>query len=362
MPVTSSATGSTVERAVDLSWDGLMNSSSEPTIKEVAERAGVALSSVSRVLNEHPDVSAQMRERVLRAVEETGYQPNLLASSLRRGSTRTIGFVVADIVNPLFASIFTAAEKVLRDRGYSLLLVHSEEDPERDVESIRLLRRRQMDGLIISLSDEHRAETITELERLDVPLVLLDRDVPTLTSASVVLADHRVGVRRATEHLLTLGHRRVGFITSSDRTRPARERMAGFREGYESRGVDVPEDLVLTGSFSRPFGERMTEQLLRSADPPTAIIAGGNLIFVGTIATLHRHRVGIGDDIALIACDDVPLAEYHSPPITVVRRSTEQMGVLAAELLLDRLTEDGDGPRIETISTELVVRESTYAI
>jgi LacI family transcriptional regulator len=333
---------------------------SVPTIKEVASRAGVALSSVSRVLNDHPDVSAGMRERVLRAVDELGYEPDLLASSLRRGSTNTVGFIVADIVNPLFATMLRGAERQLREAGYSVLLAHSEGEPDRDAETARLFRRRRVDGLLLSLTDEGRQDTLEELEGLSVPIVLLDREVGDGTGWSAVLADHRTGLRRATEHLIDLGHEDIKLVTGQERSRPARERAAGFLEGHERRGVAPAEDAVRYGNFSADFGSRVVEAMVVEDRLPTALIAGGNLIFNGVIAALHRHGVRIGRDIALITCDDIPLAEFHDPPISVVSRDIDEMGQSAAKLLLELL--DGGPARTETVPTAFVVRESTFAL
>lgn len=332
-----------------------------PTIKEVASRAGVALSSVSRVLNEHPDVSATMRKRVLEAVGELGYEPDLLASGLRRGATRTVGFVVPDIVNPLFADILKGAERRLRRSGYSVLLAHSEGDERRDVESARLFRRRRVDGLILSLTDETRPETLAELCGLDVPVVLLDREVDADLGFAAVLSDHRTGIRLATEHLLDLGHRDITLVTGNELTRPSRERAAGFAEGFMQRGLTPGLRSVRYGSFSSEFGSQAVDDLLRDGRMPTAIIAGGNLIFVGIVRALRRHGVRVGRDVALISCDDTALAELHEPPVTVVFRDTHAMGSIAADLLLGLMDENGQ-PLTRTAPTELLVRGSTFPV
>lgn len=333
-----------------------------PSMKEVAEHAGVAPSSVSRVLNEYPDVSDSMRVKVLEAVAALGYERDLLASSLRRGKTMTIGFMVSDIVNPLFSQILKGAERILRVAGHSVILAHSDGMSTRDVASIRLLRRRRVDGMIISIADDTRVETIQELERLDVPVVLLDRSTRLAPNASSVLADHRTGVRRATEHLLELNHRRIALMTGPQCIKPARERLAGFREGFERRHISVPESLVVNDGYAPDVGAQAMTALLRRHDPPTAVIIGGNLLLVGVIAALHREGWAIGKDISLVSCDDVPLAELHTPPITVVSRDMTQMGVVAAELLIERLTDEDASPQVRMIPTELVVRESTAAL
>ena len=147
-------------------------------MREVAEHAGVAMSSVSRVLSGHPDVSPKMRQVVMDAVRDLGYQPDMLAQGLRRGKTFSVGFTVSDIANPVLAEIVTGAEKRLRKAGYSLLLTNSEGDPELDVEHISLLERRRVDGLILSLAEENQPETVAALRQVGVPVVLVDRDVP----------------------------------------------------------------------------------------------------------------------------------------------------------------------------------------
>lgn len=333
---------------------------SVPTIRQVASLAGVALSSVSRVLNDHPDVSAEMRGRVLDAVAELGYEPDFLASSLRRGSSRTVGFLVSDIANPLFADIFKAAERELRSDGYSVVIAQSEGEAGRDVDSARLLRGRRVDGIIVSVADETLPKTVAGLRRLDIPLVLLDREMEGLGATSAVVADHQTGVRRATKHLLNLGHRRIALIAGTATTRPARERERGFRNAFARMGLTVPEHLVRLGGFATEYGQRCTEELLGLPEPPTAILAGGNLIFVGVVGALHRRGMRPGVDLAVITCDDVPLAQFHAPPITVVSRDTAQMGTLAARLMIEQLTSAGQaGPRVEVVPTELIVREST---
>ncbi len=335
----------------------------DPTMKEVAERAGVALSSVSRVLNDHPDVSDDMRSRVLSSITDLGYEPNLLASSLRRGASYTIGLIVTDIANPLFAEIVGGAERTLDEAGYAAVLTHSEGSPDRDEEMLRLLRWRQVDGLIVSIADETRAATIQELNRFEGPCVLLDRSISRLSaSASAVVADHAAGMREATDHLLELKHRRIALLTGSRRIRPSRERLRAFRAAYKKRRLMPPEDLIRLGSFSPDFGEKVTAELLDGDRPPTAIIAGGNRILVGVLRTLQRNRVKVGTDLALISCDDTPLSELYAPPITVVARDNRLQGQIAAELMLERLQGKDPGPRRVVIPTELVLRESTYKL
>lgn len=328
------------------------------TIKEVAKLAGVAPSSVSRVLNDHPDVSMEMRARVMRASDRLGYQPDFVAQSLRRGATTTIGFLVRDISNPLFADIVKGAETTLRSAGYSMVLTNSLGDPDLDAEHIRMLRRRRVDGLILSLQSETHPPTLDALRSATVPLVLVDREVPEI-QASSVLNDHYVGVRRATEHLLDLGHRRIGFLAGPRDIRASRERYRGYESAHQAAGVSIEPDVVRFGSYTRQFGYDETRALMEEADrPPTALIAAGVQLAIGLLAALRELHVEVGRDVSVVACDEVELMRFIAPPISVVLRDSERIGRLAAELLLDVLLEGGE-PRTETIPTEYVPRGSS---
>jgi hypothetical protein len=185
------------------------------TIREVAAKAEVALSSVSRALSGHPDVSDEMRKRVKEVADELGYEPNLVAQSLRSGVTRTIGFVVRDINNPMFALLARSCEHELRRNGYSMILVNSDGNIENENRNFSLLRRRRVDGIIASLVSEDSPYLRKNLAGPRCPIVLLDREVKGV-SASAVLADHAAGVHEAVTHLINKGHREIAFVTGSN--------------------------------------------------------------------------------------------------------------------------------------------------
>lgn len=304
-------------------------------VKEVAERAGVAPSSVSRVLSGHPDVSMVMRNRVLDAVAALGYEPDLLAQSLRRGATMTVGFVVGDISNPLLSQIALGAEVELRAAGYSILLMNSINDAALDAAHVRLLRQRRVDGLLLSLADEGAPETLTALGASGAPYVLVDRDPAALDEASAVLSDHRAGITDTVDHLISLGHRRIGLINGNPNVRPAKERAAALRKACRNH----PEvtAIVRSGAFSAEHGESATQALLSSAEPPTAIISGSNQILTGVLRALDTAGISVPSQMSLVTCDETSLAEFLDPPIATISRDTEDIGRQAARLLLDRL-------------------------
>lgn len=329
-----------------------------PGMREVAERAGVAMSSVSRVLSGHPDVSPRMNRVVMEAVRELNYEPDMLAQGLRRGKTFSVGFAVSDIANPVLAEIITGAEKRLRAAGYSLLLTNSEGTPELDVEHLALLERRRVDGLILSLVDEHDPDVVAALGNVSRPVVLVDRDVPDGVTARSAVFDHGQGMREATEHLLGLGHRRFALITGGPE-RPARERRQAVDRALA--GTADAEHTVYSGEFSVEQGRRSMAEILTQDPRPTAILAGGNMLMEGALVTLKEAGVEVGRDLSLVGCDDVALAGLHDPPVAIVRRESRAAGDAAAELLLADLDPDdrtADVPAQIVLPTEFVPRAS----
>lgn len=330
------------------------------TVRAVADRAGVAISSVSRVLNNHPDVSEAMRRRVLAATEDLGYQPNLLAQSLRSGSTKTVGFVVRDIANPLFADIVKGAEMTLREAGYSMLLTNSEDDPDLDAQYIELFLRRRVDGLILSLQSEEHPATLAALRAADCPLVLVDRDVPVL-GASAVLCDHYAGVHQAVDHMISLGHRRIGVVAGPTNIRASRDRLRGYEEAHRSAGIALNPQLVRMGSYSESFGYHETMRLMDLADQPTALLTGGIQLTNGSLSALRSRGVWVGNDLAFVSCDDIGWMQFLDPPINVVSRETVRMGQLAAHLLVELLNGE-QRARVEPLGTTYIERGSVLPV
>lgn len=323
-------------------------------MREVADLAGVAMSSVSRVLSGHPDVSTAMRDRVMAAVEELGYEPNMLAQMLRKGATYTIGFVVGDISNPLLAQITLGAEVALRAAGYAMLLTNSVNEANLDATHIRLLQQRRVDGLLLSVSDETNEETIAALSSTPTPSVLIDRDLRTHTNESAVLSDHARGITQAVEHLVALGHKRIALIAGAPHVRPTRERINALEEAIEAHpGVHAQ---IRPGAFTEGHGSAATRELLDGRRPPTAIIAGGNQILVGVLGELSSREVRIPADISLVTCDEVPLANFFTPTLATIRRDPYEMGAEAARLLLARL--GGADPEAITLPTSFIAARS----
>ncbi|HSO30599.1 MAG TPA: LacI family DNA-binding transcriptional regulator [Candidatus Sulfomarinibacteraceae bacterium] len=326
-------------------------------MREVAELAEVAISSVSRVLSGHPDVSADMKARVLDAVAQLEYEPDFLAQSLRRGQTLSVGFVLADISNPLMADIVHGAEAILRAAGYSLVLMNSDYDVALDAAHIRFFQSRRVDGMILSLSSETNETTLEAIRSASVPIVVVDRELPPEYGASGAVNAHAAGMEAAVRHLVGLGHRRIALITGSPEQMPGRERVRGMEVALADAGADVTS-IYLPGSFASSHGEAATRGLLARPERPTAIIAGGNQLLIGCLRVLQEAGLVVGRDISLVTCDDVPLSTLYQPPIASIARDTVALGRMAAELLLERLGEDGGPPRRVVLPTVFTPRPS----
>ena len=222
------------------------------TIHDVAAKAGVAISSVSRVISGHRDVSAKMRAKVEAAVAELGYEPDHLAQSLRKGATMTIGFLIRDITNPLFSIVAQSAEYELRKAGYSIILINSHGDLDAEKENFALFKRRRIDGVIASLVSEDSPYVRNTINELGAPVVLLDREVTGL-NASAVICDHAQGVKQATADLIANGYQRIAFVSGRKDVFISRNRIKGYEQALADAKIKIDEDLIRLGKFGEEF-------------------------------------------------------------------------------------------------------------
>jgi LacI family transcriptional regulator len=328
-----------------------------PTIRDVARAANVAIGTVSRVLNGHKSVSDDVRRRVLKAIKKLNYEPDRVAQSMRLGKTKTVACATRDISMPGFGTIVNAAEEVLRASGYTLLLATTDERKERELDLLRILQQRRVDAIIMTTSSEDDAELSKQIKQLEIPIVLLDRERPAELDA--VTIDHRRGVRAATEHLHGLGHTRIALLTGRPSMRPARERIAGFKDALAQLGKQGKDAIVRTGGFSAEFGFREASSLLSSPNRPTAIIAGGMAMLAGVLQAVRARGLSIPDDVSVIAGADSDLAALTTPAVTAIRWSGTDEGRMAVQLLLNRLGGNREGPvQRVMLSTELIPRAS----
>lgn len=329
------------------------------TMRDVAERAGVSVTTVSHVLNNTRPVSDRLRRRVLAAMAEMEYQPNRLARSLRRGDTYTLGMIVPDINNPFFSELARGVEDTGFAGGYSVILCNADFEEEKEQHYVNVLVEKQVDGLLLvaaGLSLEH----IQGLLERKVPLVLVDREVAGM-EIDTVLVDNRQGAWLGVCHLLEQGHRRIGYIGGPAGLSTSEERLAGYRQALADAGLAPDQQLLAAGNFQHDGGYHAARELLAAENPPTALFAANDLMAIGAVRAALQRGYTIPDNLSLVGFDDVPLARYTNPPLTTVAQPIYEMGVVATELLLKRLRRPGRPAERRMLQPELRLRHSTSA-
>jgi LacI family transcriptional regulator len=330
------------------------------TIRDVARTAEVSVGTASRVINGKATVGAEVRDRVLKAIETLGYHPDAIAQSMRRGSTHVIGCVIRDINIPSLAAFVHAAHNVLDRAGFSLLVSNSEGREDRERELLTRLNSQRSDGIMIGPYSAMTPAFDKFLRAIGAPIVMVDRDEPAWADA--VMVDHAGSARKATSRLIDLGHRRIALLTGGPSIYPARERIRGFTEAFKARGIDLDPSLIRANSFLSPESFRQTSALLVAKEPPTAIIAGGIDMLAGVIRAIRVRGLSIPDDISVVGAGDSELAELHMPAISVQHWDQGEVGAAAASLLLNRIREvASDEPQHVLVQSEFIERASTAA-
>lgn len=321
-----------------------------PTIRDVANLAKVSIGTVSRVVNDAPDVKPPVRKKVEEAIEILGYVPNAAAKSMRMGRSKTIGCILREINIAQLGGFISKAQAAFDEAGYSLLISSSEGKRQREMALCRSFANGQVDGMLMGSYATIEGEFEEFLRSLPVPLVMIDRDEPQWCDA--VYVDHEYGIYEATSHLLKQGHRRIAMLTGSPWLHPAASRLRGFRRAFQDQGLVPDEDLIGTESFLRDYAYRASSAMLGLSRPPTAIIAGGIDMLSGIIRAVRTRGLSIPQDVSVIASGKNDLCDLHLPPIGFVDWNQSEVGETAAALLLDIIT-DGrrDEPRRVIIPT-----------
>ena len=329
------------------------------TIKDVAARAKVSSATVSHVINGTRKVAPETVERVQQAMKQLDYHPNAVAQSLRTQKTNVIGAVVSDITNPFFATLIRGAEDAAIEAGYSLIVCNSDESLEKEDRYVRLLKRRQIDGLIISPVGDGSHSVVHELPKWKVPFVFVDRRVKDI-EADAVLSDNVDGAYRATHHLIKQRHRRIGLILGIKGATTTEERLMGYRKALDEAGIPFTEELVTYGGYRIEGGRSCAEELLSLHNAPTAIFSTNNLMTIGVLQELFRSQVAIPEQMAVVSFDDPNLGELLRPPLTVVTQDPYSIGKAAVERLLFKLGGESNVTHKEVrVPVKLCIREST---
>jgi DNA-binding LacI/PurR family transcriptional regulator len=332
-----------------------------PKLHEVARRADVSVSTVSRVLNVPDKVSADTRSRVEQAIEELGYRPSRVARRLRvrRGRANMVGLIIPDIQNPFYSDIVRGVEDVAYHRDYAVILCNSDENQAREEFYLNVLVAESADGVILPpiLGDE---KTTARLSGLPLPVVCLDRRLSRLAVDTVVV-DNRQGAYDAVTHLIRLGHRRIGLLDGPFMLSSFRERKEGYRAAHLDHGLPLDERLVASGEPRQEDGRRLAAELLALPEPPTALFAASNLITLGALEAIRDRGLEVPRQVAVVGFDDAPWAGLLACPLTTVSQPSYEMGRRAAQLMFDRLDEPARSPALVILAPTLVVRASCGA-
>lgn len=328
-------------------------------MRDVAERAGVSTTTVSHVINKTRFVGEATRQRVLQAMEELGYQPNALARSLRRNQTFSIAVIVPDSADPFFTEVIRGIEDVSFEQEYTITLCNSDGDLNKERQYTDLLTRKRVDGILFFAANNQSREHIRILQKRRFPLVVVDRLVPEI-EADTISIDNRMGGWMATQHLLDLGHRRIGCICGPTNILLSEDRLSGYRMALSEHNLSADENWIkIAGGYQYQAGYEAAQALLSLQIPPTAIFAFNDILAVGAINAATKMGMQVPDQLSVIGFDNLRLAPYTNPALTTIVQPKYEMGAAAMRMLLERIQNPELGPRTQVLEVALLVREST---
>jgi LacI family transcriptional regulator len=332
----------------------------ETTILDVAREARVSKSTVSRVLNASPNVASETRDRVLETVSRLDFRANAAARGLRTTRSFLVGLLVPAISNDVFSRIAEVIEEDLRRDGVGLVIASSGWNAAGEGLALESLRARRVDALVVSLVNDRDAHLTEVLASIAQPIVLLDRELPGVV-ADTVLTDQRGGIRRALEHLASLGHTSVGIATISTDVRPGRQAVEAFETFVAELGLEAVAEIVVPyGRIDRRSGWEIAERML--AGGATAILCCvPNSVTAGVLEYLDQHDLAVPDDASIIAFDESELASVKKPQLTVISRPIDDLAHSASRMVTSRLAAPDRNPRVEVVRMSLKVRGSTAA-
>lgn len=329
------------------------------TIRDVAKAAGVSPATVSRVLNGHEEVRADLRERVFAAVSALGYRRNGPARSLRSRATMVLGLIISDVTNQFFTSTVRGVEDVAQQAGYSVVLANADEDVAKETRYLEVAAAEQMAGVVLSPASYTKTRVDVLTER-GIPVVTIDRRLRGQDLDTVLINNYRAAFD-ATRHLVEQGCRRIGIVSGPAETTTGARRLAGYRAALRSAGLPCDPTLIAPGHFRVEGGRAATTELLRRPGLDGLFISN-ELMTIGALETLGREGLRVPEDVAVVGFDDADWATALRPPLTVVSQPTYEIGCRAAELLLRRIRGEQPAPQHIVLPARLLVRDSSLRL
>lgn len=331
-------------------------------LKDVAKKANVSITTVSRVINGSDKVNSKTSERVKKVMIMLGYQPNRVAQRLRtvNGRSKLLGLIIPDIKNQFYSNIVRGIEDVAYGKDYAVILCNSDENPSKERFYLEVLKSESVDGIILPPVLQFGDE-IDNIINNGIPIVCFDRKLGNKKVDTVVI-DNELGAFIATSHLIELGHKQIAILTSSLVFSSFSERQRGYERALKENGIEIDKRFILEGDpRSSDNAKVLTTKLINLDSPPTAIFATNNLMTLGAIEAINEQNLKIPEEISLIGFDDVAWAKAITPPLTVVRQPAYEMGKKAAELFFKKVEDKTSEPVEIVMVPSLVVRQSTGA-
>lgn len=331
------------------------------TIKDIARIAEVSTATVSMILNNKDgNISAVTREKVLRIVKENNYIPNTMARSLVTRKTKTIGLVIPDIANPFFPELARGAEDKASEAGYSIIYCNTDDDLEKEEKYINMLAEKMVDGIVFTHSAK-RTSGLSPIDKGNIPVILIDRDLESSNVKGKVLVDNLEGAYKAVKHLIDNGYKKIAFITGALTSTTAKDRLAGYKKALKESGLKYDDSFVKAGQYKSEWGLIAANQLLEEGLDFDAIFCGNDLIAISVIKLLTSKGYNIPEDIGIVGFDDIYMASVVEPGLTTIKQPNYEMGYKAVELLIEALekSEEAAAPKTIILGTELIVRNST---
>ena len=326
------------------------------TIKDIAKEADVSVTTVSRVLNNKPDVGDDTRSKILKIIDEMNYNPNSVARGLVMQKTHTIGLIIPDISNPFFPEVAKAIEDKAQKLGYSVIFFNTDNHLEREKKAVELFKSKQVDGLIVSLSLGNE-EILKELKASNYPVVQIDRSVLN-NSYPLVSIDNKNSAYQIVEYMLKKGYRKIAHISGDLNTTTARERLEGYKKAISDYGIEINEDYIIEGDYTQHSGFEAVKKLLKLKDSPTAVFAANDLSAAGVYKALFAADLKIPEDMAVAGHDDIGIASLLRPELTTMRQPKYSLGERAVSVLLKMINNSGTECEDQILKTNLIIRES----
>ena len=330
------------------------------TIADVAREAGVSLMTVSRALNNKDGISLETRAHVLEVIQRLGYRPSGVARSLVTRRTGTIGLIVPDVSNPYFSGIAHGVAEVANQNDLSVLLCDTEEQSEQEMEFLRVLEEKQVDGVIVA-APRHSSEQILPQIARHQNVVVVNRvfqNYPGFTASGYVINDDRIGGQLATAHLLARGHRCIGYLGGPRSSYGSQRRLIGYKTVLEEAGIPLNENYIVYCHPTVKGGSEAILALLKTDPHITAVFCFNDMVAIGALQAIAQLGRKVPDDLAIVGYDDIPMASWVTPALTTLRAPFEEMGRLATRLLIDRFQECEEGCENIELQPELIVRAS----